>query len=95
MKFTLGNYVPTARTVYTGQTDVKDIPVYFTMEELKSLAHDFWSINFENMDCNYIGTPRDVELLKRETVILAKILWAISDADDSAFEDSEKFEVAS
>ena len=95
MKFTLGNYVPTARTVSTGQTDVKDIPVYFTMEELKSLAHDFWSINFENMDCNYIGTPRDVELLKRETVILAKILWAISDADDSAFEDSEKCEVAS
>jgi len=94
MTFTLNQYVPTARTVSTGQTDVKDIPVYFTMEELKSLAHDFWSMNFESMDCNYVGTPRDVELLKRETIILAKILWAISDADDSAFEGSDKCEVA-
>ena len=94
MKFTLKDHVPTARTVATGPTMVQDIPVYFTMEELKSLAHDFWTLNFENMDCFYVGTPNDVELLKRETVILAKILWAISDADNSAFEDSDKCEEA-
>lgn len=75
MSFKLGECVEPSKSIPSVSTP-SDVKVCFTLEELQALASDFYSLNFEFGEYSCC-TARNLEMTKRDTNIMLKLVYAI------------------